>query len=55
MPAELHLCGFTLTEEEWLELDDETRELIGRDADADALPFPYDSYEVVLEPIPGLA
>jgi hypothetical protein len=52
MPAELNLCGFTLTQEEWLELDDETRDLVSGDwQDA----FPYDSYEVVLEAIPGLS
>jgi hypothetical protein len=51
MPAEIALCGFTLTQEEWLELDDDTRELVAADwVDA----FPYDEYEVVLETIPGL-
>lgn len=54
--AELTLAGLTLTQEEWDELDEDSRILILEALSAneaeDAIDDPYESYEVYIEELP---
>lgn len=59
MHTDIQLAGLRLTPEEWQALDDDERSELLPDAEEvterDTGGFPYVSYELLIENIPGLA